>query len=115
MKLTTVQAVAALGNFATEVILAAKNQELILTGIKHELEKVGVKCQISKENIGLADKRDYVFDLSYEGVTCRCRFSPNQIEGQPIDKLLNCMLNDLVNNTQSAKPRLVFQAVELPK
>lgn len=115
MKLTTSQLIENLSNFATEVDLAAKNQEMILANLKYELGKLKIDCEILKDEEKLTGVLDYCFDLYFMATKARCRFSSHQIETVPIAELINLMLNDLYNATKSAKPKLVFQAVELPK
>ncbi len=115
MKLTTAQLIENLSNFPTEVELAAKNQELILASIKHDLSKLKIDCLITKDEEKLTGVLDYCFDLYFMAAKTRCRFSSRQIETVHFAELINLMLNDLYNATKSAKPKLVFQAVELPK
>ena len=115
MKLTISQVIERLNNFPTEVNMAAKNQELILTNIKYEFSKLKIDCVIIKDEEKLTGVLDYCFDLYFMSAKARCRFSAHQIETGPFTELINLMLNDLYNAMQSAKPKLVFQAVELPK
>ena len=115
MRLTTFQLIENLSNFPTEVDLAAKNQEMILANLKYELGKLKIDCKILKDEEKLTGVLDYCFDLYFMAAKTRCRFSAHQIETVHFAELINLMLNDLYNATISAKPKLVFQAVELPK
>ncbi len=115
MKLTNSQLIIQLSNFPTEVALAAKNQELILASIKHDLSKLKIDCLITKDEEKLTGVLDYCFDLYFMAAKTRCRFSAHQIQTGPFTELINLMLNDLYHAVQSSKPKLVFQAVELPK
>ena len=115
MKLTTSQLIENLSNFPTEVALAAKHRELILTNLVYELKKINVKCSILKCEEPLIDRREYYFDLEFEGVKSRSLFSDDQVSTLHFADLINYLLSDLLLAIKSAKPSLVFNAVELPK
>ena len=113
--LTLSQQVIELGNLATEISLAAKHRELILTNLVYELNKINVKCSILKCEEPLIDRREYYFDLQFEGVKSRSLFSDEQVSTLHFADLINYLLSDLLLAIKSAKPSLVFNAVELPK